>query len=176
MNRVELIREFLKLSGFDMQDENLKGTPDRIVRMYDELFYGEGKDPDVKLTTFADGDYNDLIVCKDIKFYSTCSHHFLPFFGRCDVVYIPKDRVIGLSKIPRIVDHYAHRAQIQERLVVQIADFLFNNLDLIGVLVTMEAEHMCLAMRGAQKPGTKMITTAVRGVIDREDALDRVKR
>ncbi len=160
-------RNFLKAQGFDLDDQNFKETPERVAKMYEELFYGEGKDPEVKLTTFEDREYDDLVIVCDIPVYSICSHHFVPFSGICHIAYIPKGRVLGLSKFPRVVDHFSHRAQIQERLVAQVADFLFKKLNPLGLLVTMKCEHMCVSMRGVKKPGTKMITTAIRGDIDK---------
>lgn len=170
-----MMYQFLESFGFDMEDENLVDTPKRIAKMYGEIFSGEGKEPDIGMTSFSDKDYRDLVICKDIPMYSMCSHHFVPFIGTCHVAYIPNGRVVGLSKIPRVVDHYAHRAQIQERLVAQIADFLFEKLAPIGLLVTIQAEHLCVAMRGVKKPGTKMITTAIRGEIDKQEVFETLR-
>ena len=142
--------------------------------MYDELFSGEGKEPDFKLTTF-DGEYNDLIICRDIPVYSVCAHHLLPFSGECHVAYVPMGKIIGLSKIPRVVDHYCHRAQIQERLVAQVADYLFKVLVPQGLLVTMQCSHLCVEMRGVKKPGTKLITTAIRGEIDKSEVFESLR-
>lgn len=143
MSVEEHFRRAFEEFGLDMTDENLVDTPRRMAEMWKELFYGYGKEPEIKLTTFDSEKYRDMVICRDIPVSSMCSHHMLPFTGVCHIAYIPKDRIVGLSKIPRIVDHFSHRPQNQERLVAEIADFMMEKLSPQGVLVTMQAEHMC---------------------------------
>ena len=172
---VMLMHQFLVEQGFDLNDANLIDTQERVDKMYEELFYGEGKEPEISFTTFEDKEYNDLVIIRDIPVYSICSHHFVPFAGICHIAYIPENKVLGLSKFPRVVEHFCHRAQIQERLVAQIADFIFDRLKPAGILVTIQAEHMCVAMRGVKKPGIKMITTAIRGEIDKHEVFETLR-
>ena len=171
----DLMREFLQAKGFDLDDCNLCNTPERIDRMYKELFHGEGKEPEISFTTFEDTKYNDLVIIRDIPVYSICSHHFVPFTGVCHIAYIPENKILGLSKFPRIVEHFCCRAQIQEKLVAQIADFIFDKLKPAGILVTIQAEHLCVSMRGVKKPGVKMITTAIRGEIDKHEVFETLR-
>src|SRR5664280_1554615 len=164
-DRVEVaVREILREIGEDPDRQGLVGTPGRVHRMYAELTAGYHVDPD-RLVNGAvfDVDYSEMVVVKDIPFYSLCEHHLLPFFGAASVAYIPRGRVIGLSKIPRVVEMYARRLQVQERLTQQIADFLQERLNPYGVGVVIEAEHLCLAMRGVQKGGATMVTSSVLG-------------
>ncbi|MDO4540101.1 MAG: GTP cyclohydrolase I FolE [Syntrophomonadaceae bacterium] len=157
-------REVLLAIGEDPEREGLQGTPARMARMYEELFGGLHEDPAALLTVSFNEYHDEMIVLKDIPFYSTCEHHLVPFFGRAHVAYIPMDgKVVGVSKLARVVDVYARRPQLQERLTSQIADCLFDTLKPRGVAVIMEAEHLCMAMRGVQKPGAKMVTSAIRG-------------
>jgi len=175
-NRIALLKEYLVLHGFDVDgDEHLKDTPARIDRMYDEIFKGSKGELDIPITEFQDMEYKDLIICKDISVYSMCSHHLLPFFGVCHVAYIPKGKVVGLSKIPRIVEHFAAKPQIQERLVAEIADFMYERVSCSGVLVTMSATHLCTTMRGVKQPATKLIATAIRGGIDKREVLESIR-
>lgn len=171
----DLFQKFMEHFGFDLDNENLRDTPMRVAKMYDELFCGENKEPEIKMTSFTDKEYEDLVICRDIPVYSMCSHHLVPFFGICHIAYIPKGKVVGLSKLPRVVDHFCHRAQIQEGLVAQIADFLYKEMEPQGLLVTIQAEHMCVVMRGVKKPGTKMVTTALRGDIDKDEVLETLR-
>ena len=166
----EAVRQILVEIGEDPDRAGLAGTPDRVHRMYAELTAGYHVDPD-RLVNSAifDVDYSEMVVVKDIPFYSLCEHHLLPFFGTAAVAYIPKGRVLGLSKIPRIVETYARRLQVQERLTQQIADFLMERLDPQGVGVVLEATHLCAVMRGVQKPGTIMTTSAVLGIFRSRD-------
>lgn len=169
--RVEAaVREILAEIGEDPDRQGLVGTPGRVHRMYTELTAGYHVDP-ARLINGAifEVDYSEMVVVKDIPFYSLCEHHLLPFFGSAAVAYIPRGRVLGLSKIPRVVEMYARRLQVQERLTQQIADFLQTNLDPLGVGVVLEATHLCAVMRGVRKPGTVMTTSAVLGLFRSRD-------
>ena len=169
--RVEAaVREILSEIGEDPDRQGLLGTPGRVHRMYAELTAGYHVDPD-RLVNGAifDVNYSEMVVVRDIPFYSLCEHHLLPFFGTAAVAYIPDRRVIGLSKIPRIVEMYARRLQVQERMTQQIADFLMERLQPKGVGVVIEATHLCAVMRGVQKPGTIMTTSAVLGIFRAND-------
>jgi GTP cyclohydrolase I len=161
----ESVREILANIGEDPQREGLLNTPNRVARMYDELTAGYHVDP-VKLVNGAvfNVDYDELVLVKDIDFYSMCEHHMLPFYGKAHVAYIPKGKVIGLSKIPRIVEMFARRLQIQEQMTAQIAQFLQETLDPQGVAVVVEGAHMCAMMRGVKKDNTKMTTSKMTGV------------
>ncbi|MEK6719604.1 MAG: GTP cyclohydrolase I FolE [Chloroflexota bacterium] len=169
--RVEsAVREILTEIGENPDRQGLVGTPDRVHRMYAELTAGYHVDPDRLLNgAVFDVDYSEMVVVKDIPFYSLCEHHLLPFFGTAAVAYIPKGRVIGLSKIPRIVEMYGRRLQVQERLTQQIASFLMERLNPQGVGVVVEATHLCAVMRGIRKPGTVMTTSAVLGLFRTRD-------
>jgi GTP cyclohydrolase I len=164
------VREILTEIGEDPRRQGLLGTPGRVHRMYTELTAGYHVDPDRLINgAIFDVAYSEMVLVKDISFYSLCEHHLLPFFGTAAVAYIPRGRVIGLSKIPRIVEMYSRRLQVQERLTQQIADFLQDRLDPQGVGVVMEATHLCAAMRGVRKPGTIMTTSAVLGLFRTRD-------
>jgi GTP cyclohydrolase I len=164
------VREILLEIGEDPEREGLRATPDRMHRMYHELTAGYHVDPERLINRAVfDVDYSEMVVVKDIPFYSLCEHHLLPFFGSAHVAYVPDGRVIGLSKIPRIVEMYARRLQVQERMTQQIADFLMERLEPKGVGVVLEATHLCAAMRGIRKPGTTMTTAAVLGLFRRND-------
>jgi GTP cyclohydrolase IA len=160
----EAVRTLLDEIGEDPTREGLTGTPQRVRRMYDELTAGYGTDADTLINdaTFEVA-YDEMVVVRDIEFFSLCEHHLLPFHGRVHVGYLPRGRVIGLSKIPRIVDMYAHRLQVQERLTVQIADLLMERLDPKGVGCVVEALHLCTVMRGVKKQGATMVTSAMLG-------------
>ena len=166
----EAVRDILLEIGEDPLRDGLVGTPERVHRMYAELTAGYHVDPE-RLVNGAifDVDYSEMVVVKDIPFYSLCEHHLLPFFGTASVAYIPRGRVIGLSKIPRIVEMYARRLQIQERMTQQIADFVNERLDPQGVGVVVEANHLCSVMRGIRKPGAVMTTSAVLGLFRSRD-------
>ncbi len=159
------VREILLAIGEDPDREGLVNTPDRVARMYDELLVGYRTDP-VKLINGAlfNVDYDEMVVVKDIEFYSLCEHHLLPFFGHAHVAYIPNGKVIGLSKIPRIVDMFARRLQVQERMTKQIADFIQEVLQPQGVAVVIEGAHMCSMMRGVKKSQATMTTSTMLGV------------
>jgi GTP cyclohydrolase I len=166
----EAVRQILVEIGEDPDREGLNGTPGRVRRMYRELTAGYHVDPE-RLVNGAifDVDYSEMVVVKDIPFYSLCEHHLLPFFGQAHVAYIPEGRVIGLSKIPRVVEMYARRLQVQERMTKQIADFLMQRLKPRGVGVVVEASHLCAVMRGVRKPGTIMTTSHVLGLFRSAD-------
>src|SRR5687768_17946679 len=164
------VREILLEIGEDPDRQGLLGTPERVHRMYTELTAGYHVDPDRLINgAVFDVDYSEMVIVKDIPFYSLCEHHLLPFFGAAAVAYIPRGKVIGLSKIPRIVEMYARRLQVQERMTQQIADFLDERLKPQGVGVVVEANHLCAAMRGIRKPGTVMTTSAVLGLFRSRD-------
>ncbi len=166
----DAVRQILRDMGEDPDRDGLRGTPERVERMYAELTAGYHVDP-AKLLNGAvfEVDYSEMVVVRDIAFHSLCEHHLLPFFGVAHVAYVPRGRVIGLSKIPRIVEMYARRLQVQERLTQQIADFLQDRLEPQGVGVVLEASHLCAIMRGVRKPGTVMTTSAVLGIFRRND-------
>jgi GTP cyclohydrolase I len=169
----DAIRTLLAELGEDPGREGLTGTPERVRRMYAELTEGYVTDPEALLNGAAfEVDYDEMVVVRDIEFYSLCEHHLLPFFGRAHVGYLPRGRVIGLSKIPRIVDMYAHRLQVQERLTQQVATFLMERLDPKGVGCVVEATHLCTVMRGVRKQEATMVTSAMLGTF-RADARTR---
>lgn len=158
-----VMREMLEAIGEDPEREGLRDTPARIARMYAEIFAGLEQDPSVHLQTQFTEAHHEMVILRDIPFYSMCEHHFVPFHGIAHVGYIPQGKVVGLSKLARVVEGFARRPQLQERLTAQIADAIVDVLDPSGVAVVIEAEHTCLTMRGVKKPGAKMITSAVRG-------------
>lgn len=170
------VREILEAVGEDPSREGLLETPGRVARMYEEIFSGLESDPLEHLKIFNEGGRHDeLVLVKDIPLYSVCEHHLLPFIGRAYIAYIPKNgRIIGLSKFARIVDCFARRPQVQERLTGQIADFLYENLDPLGVAVFIQAEHLCMTMRGARAAGSMTQTSALRGCM-RSDAKTRAE-
>ena len=159
----EGVRLILEGVGEDVEREGLLETPDRVARMYEEIFAGMYQDAAEPLSKRFHVAGNEMVLEKDIVFYSTCEHHLMPFYGKAHIAYIPNGRVTGLSKLARTVDVYARRPQIQERLTVQIADALERALNPRGVMVMLEAEHTCMTMRGIKKPGSKTITTVTRG-------------
>lgn len=157
--------------GEDAGREGLLETPDRIARMYEEIFGGIGQDAKEPLgKTFAAKD-NRMVLEKDITFYSTCEHHFMPFYGKAHVAYIPDGRVVGLSKLARTVEIYAKRPQLQEQLTAQVADALMEYLKPKGAMVMIEAEHLCMTMRGVKKPGSKTMTFVCRGIFEEDERL-----
>lgn len=169
------VREILLAVGEDPEREGLLETPARVARMYEEVFSGLESDPEQFLKIFTEQKNDEMVVVRDIPLYSMCEHHLLPFVGRAHIVYIPKEgKVIGLSKLARIVDCFARRPQIQERLTSQIADFLMDRLEPQGVAVLIEAEHLCMTMRGARAAGAKTKTSALRGVM-KSDARTRAE-
>lgn len=164
------VREILEAIGEDPNREGLKDTPKRIARMYEEIFTGLKEDPGKHLEIyFQEENHDELVLVKDIPFYSMCEHHLVPFFGKAHVGYLPKDgKLTGLSKLARVVETVAKRPQLQERLTTTIADTLVEKLNPYGVIVVVEAEHMCMTMRGVKKPGSKTVTSAVRGVFNKD--------
>jgi GTP cyclohydrolase IA len=168
------VRELLIACGEDPDREGLRETPARVARAYQEMFAGLFLDPDVVLERTFDEGHDELVLVRDIPMYSQCEHHLVPFHGMAHVGYIPnvQGRVTGLSKLARLVDLYARRPQMQERLTSQIADALVRRLEPQGAIVVIEAEHLCMAMRGVRKPGTTTVTSAVRGIF-RENAATR---
>ncbi|OBJ47258.1 GTP cyclohydrolase I FolE [Mycobacterium sp. 1423905.2] len=166
------VRELLYAIGEDPDRNGLRETPARVARAYREIFAGLYTDPDSVLNAMFDEDHNEMVIVKDIPMFSTCEHHLVSFHGVAHVGYIPNadGRVTGLSKIARLVDLYAKRPQVQERLTSQIADALMKKLEPRGVIVIIEAEHLCMAMRGVRKPGALTTTSAVRGQLQRDSA------
>lgn len=161
------MRDILEAVGEDPRREGLLDTPARIARMYAEIFAGIRDDPAAHLAvTFAER-HDEMVILRDIPFYSTCEHHLVPFHGVAHVGYVPNGRVAGISKLARVVETLAKRPQLQERLTSQVADVLMDTLEPDGVAVVVEAEHLCLTMRGIKKPGAKMVTSAVRGSFKR---------
>jgi GTP cyclohydrolase IA len=160
------VREILDAVGEDPDRDGLQDTPARVARMYAEIFSGIGKDPASVLKTVFDAGHDEMVLVKDIDLASTCEHHLVPWVGVAHVGYIPNDsgQITGLSKIARVVDLYARRLQVQERLTTQVADALEQALKPRGVIVVVEAEHMCMSLRGVRKPGAKTVTSAVRGL------------
>jgi len=165
------VREILLAIGEDPDRDGLTETPARVARAYAEQFSGLSQHPQDVLTTVFDADHDELILVRDIELYSTCEHHLVPFFGFAHVGYIPneKGQITGLSKLARLVDIYARRPQVQERMTSQIADALMEVLEPRGALVVIEAEHLCMSMRGVRKPGAKTVTSAVRGILRDSD-------
>ena len=168
----QAVRLLLEGIGEDPTREGLVETPDRVARMYTELAGGMDQDASEHLSKTFTVASNDLVIERDITFYSLCEHHLLPFYGRAAIGYIPDGRVAGLSKLARTVEVFARRLQLQEQLTSQVADALMEYLKPQGVIVFMEAEHMCMTMRGVQKPGTKTATLARRGVFETDPALE----
>lgn len=159
----EAVRLFLEGIGEDVDREGLRETPARVARMCHQIYGGLEQDPGVHLQKQFDSSNDRMVVEKDITFYSTCEHHLLPFYGKVHVAYIPNGKVVGLSKLARAVEVFARRAQIQENMTCQIADAMEQYLNPKGVMVMVEAEHLCMTMRGVQKPGTKTVSMMVRG-------------
>lgn len=169
------VRELLAAIGEDPDREGLLETPKRVANMYEEIFGGLDEDPTRHLKIFHEGHNEELVTVRDIPLYSMCEHHLLPFTGVAHIAYIPRDgRVLGLSKLARIVNCYARRPQLQERLTEQVADFLDRELQPLGVAVIIEAEHLCMTMRGVRAAGARTQTSALRGVI-RSDARTRTE-
>jgi GTP cyclohydrolase I len=174
-------REIIAILGLDQEDPNLVETPERVAKMYLELFEGLAEGAEPKVTFFPNDErYSAMVIEKDIPFYSLCSHHFVPFYGHAHVAYIPNESIVGLSKMARIVEFYARRPQLQERLTEQIARYMAAKLDPQGVMVVVEARHLCVEMRGVKKPGALTVTSAIRGIFNtqtvREEFLDLLNR
>lgn len=158
-------REIILAIGEDPRRPGLRRTPARVARMYAELFDGLHQDPEEHLEAMFDEDHHEMVALRDIPFNSMCEHHFMPFEGKAHIAYIPGGKVLGLSKLARIVDVYAHRPQVQERLTSQIADLLAHRLTVRGCAVVLEAVHTCMTCRGVRKPGSVMVTSALRGIL-----------
>ena len=167
----EGVKLILEGIGEDLQREGLIETPDRIARMYEEIAGGMYEDAAVHLAKRFHVENNDMVMEKDIVFYSMCEHHMLPFWGKAHVAYVPNGSVVGLSKIARTVNVFAKRLQLQEQLTAQIADAFMEHLAPQGVMVMLEAEHMCMTMRGIKKPGTKTVTAVTRGIFENNEVL-----
>ena len=164
-DRIEkAVKEILLAIGEDVDREGLRRTPERVGRMYAELLGGMQEDPKNHLRSVFTENYNEIVLLRDIPFYSICEHHIMPFIGTADVAYLPSGSVLGVSKLARIVDCFARRLQTQERLTYQIADFIMDSLHPLGVAVVLEASHSCMTIRGIKKPGSSMVTSALRGI------------
>jgi GTP cyclohydrolase I len=169
---VASVRAILEAIGEDPNRDGIARTPQRVAEMYQEIFSGIGRDPADELDVVFDSDHDEMIMVRDIPLYSVCEHHLLPFFGRAHVAYIPNKRgqITGLSKLARVVEVLSKRPQVQERLTKQAADAIEKALEPRGVLVVIEAEHLCMSMRGVRAPGSQTVTSAVRGVFRRNEA------
>jgi GTP cyclohydrolase I len=164
--------DIIELIGEDPEREGLKDTPKRIAKMYREIFSGLNQDPaEVLGKTFPAEGTNDIVIVQDIPFYSVCEHHFVPFFGKAHIGYIPNGRIVGLSKFARLVEILARRPQVQERITNQIVDALEEVIQPVGVIAVVEAEHLCMSMRGVKKPGSKTRTIARRGIFDKDNGV-----
>jgi GTP cyclohydrolase IA len=169
---VAAVRTILEAIGEDPDRDGLQRTPERVADMYREIFAGIGHDPATELDVTFEADHDEMIMVRDIPLYSVCEHHLVPFIGRAHVAYIPNEQgdITGLSKLARLVDLLAKRPQVQERLTTQIAEAIERALNPRGVLVVIEAEHLCMSMRGVKKPGSETVTSAVRGMFRRNSA------
>jgi GTP cyclohydrolase I len=168
------VRELLAACGEDPDREGLRDTPSRVARMYAEMFSGLHRDPGVHLQKFFTEKYDEVVLVRDISFCSMCEHHLLPFVGKAHIGYMPNGRVIGLSKLARVVDTVARRPQVQERMTETIADLLLSELDARGVAVVIEATHSCMTIRGIKKPGSVCVTSAMKGTF-RQDVASRTE-
>ncbi|MGD0596373.1 MAG: GTP cyclohydrolase I FolE [Sedimentisphaerales bacterium] len=162
------VREILSAVGEDLNRDGLKDTPARVARMYGELLAGMHDDPNTHISRVFNENYDEIVLLRDIPFYSICEHHLMPFIGSAHVAYLPAGKILGVSKLARIVDCFARRLQTQERLTYQIADCLMSNLKPLGVAVVLEAAHSCMTIRGIKKPGSVMVTSAVRGLFRKD--------
>jgi GTP cyclohydrolase I len=162
------VREILSAVGEDLNREGLKDTPARVARMYGELLAGMRDNPDIHISRVFNENYDEIVLLRDIPFYSMCEHHLMPFIGSAHVAYLPSGKILGVSKLARIVDCFARRLQTQERLTSQIADCLMTNLKPQGVAIVLEASHSCMTIRGIRKPGSVMVTSAVRGLFRKD--------
>ena len=161
----EAVRLILEAVGEDPNREGLLDTPKRVAKMYEEVFSGLNQDPKEYFETIFSEDHEELVLVKDIPFYSVCEHHLVPFYGKAHIAYYPRNgKVTGLSKLARAVEAVSRRPQLQERITRVVADSIFETLDPYGVMVVIEAEHMCMTMRGVKKPGSKTLTSSIRGV------------
>ena len=170
----QAVRLLLEGMGEDVNREGLIDTPDRIARMYEEIYGGMDEDAGTHLSKTFTVDSQEMVVEKDITFYSTCEHHLLPFYGKAHIAYIPDGKVVGLSKLARTVEVFARRLQLQEQLTGQIADALMEHMQPKGALVMIEAEHMCMTMRGIKKPGSKTVSVVTRGAFEENEKLQNM--
>lgn len=172
LEKIEVaVQMILEAIGEDVNREGLKETPGRVARMYAEVFAGIGQDPAEELTLLFQEKYDEMILVKDIPVYSMCEHHLLPFFGKAHIAYIPRNgKITGLSKLARVVETVSRRPQVQERLTSTVADLLMETLKPYGAAVVIEAEHMCMTMRGVKKPGSLTVTSALRGLFRHDEA------
>ncbi len=165
------VKDFLLAIGEDINREGLKETPQRIAKMCNEIFAGLDESPEKYIKTFDSNGDNGLVLIKDISIYSVCEHHLMPFYGKASIAYIPNNgKVLGLSKVARIVDHFSKKPQIQERLGEEICDFLFKYLNAKGVVAVIQAEHLCMTMRGVRKPGTNTVTVTRKGCFENDNS------
>jgi GTP cyclohydrolase I len=162
----EAVASILMAIGEDPEREGLRDTPKRVAEMYAEIFSGIGSDPQEAIDAIFDAGHSDPVVLRDVPFHSICEHHMLPFFGKAQLGYVPNGKIAGLSKLARTLDLASRRLQVQERLTGQVADSIFSALSPRGVVVELEAEHLCMSMRGVENPGSRVVTTAVRGKFD----------
>ncbi|MDD5281611.1 MAG: GTP cyclohydrolase I FolE [Candidatus Omnitrophica bacterium] len=185
MNKIKIekaVRQILEAIGENPKRKDLLETPSRVADMYEEIFSGIKQDPEKELEVILEQKHHEIILLRGIPLYSVCEHHLLPFTGRVNIAYIPKNgRVTGLSKLARVVDILSRRPQVQERLTTQIAEIIMGKLNPLGVMVVIEAEHLCMSMRGVRKPGVMTVTSAVRGIFKenqktRSEALALMKR
>ena len=170
----EGVRLLIEGMGDDPQRPGLVETPRRVAQLYEEIFSGIGKDPSELIKKVPDEEHDEIVLVRDIPFYSVCEHHLLPFIGQAHVAYLPKGNIMGLSKIARVVDMIAKRPQLQERLTTEVADTLVSAINPLGVMVVIEAEHLCMTMRGIKAPGSRTVTSAVRGTF-RSDSSTRAE-
>jgi GTP cyclohydrolase I len=169
IGRIEkAVCEILAAIGEDVGREGLKATPARVAAMYQELLAGMAEDPQEHVQTAFKENYDEIVLLRDVPFYSMCEHHLMPFIGSAHVAYLPAGVVLGVSKLARIVDCFARRLQVQERLTEQIADFIMKSVNPLGVAVVLEASHSCMTIRGIKKPGSVMVTSSVRGIFRRD--------
>jgi GTP cyclohydrolase I len=166
--------EMIEAIGEDRFREGLEETPSRVARMFAEVFAGMHMDPLAVLETGFEEGYDEMVIARDIPFFSMCEHHFMPFYGNVHIGYIPRGRIVGISKLARVADILARRPQVQERLTCQIADSILDGIKPMGVAVIVEAEHLCMVMRGVKKPGSRIVTSVNRGVF-REDPRTRAE-
>ena len=169
----QAVRLLLEGIGEDINREGLADTPNRVARMYEEIYKGMEEDASVHLSKTFSVDSNEIVVEKDITFYSTCEHHLMPFYGKAHIAYLPDGRVVGLSKLARTVEVYARRLQIQEQMTTQVAEAIMEYLQPQGVMVMVEAKHMCMTMRGVAKPGSRTVTMAARGCFQENPQLQQ---
>jgi len=174
-------RQIMLALGLDLEDQNLVDTHNRVAKMYLEMFQGLEESAEPHFTTFPNVEkYSSMVFVKDIPFYSMCSHHFVPFYGKAHMGYIPREKILGISKLARLLEFYAKRPQVQERLTEQCVDYLWKTLKPLGAMVVMEAHHLCMEMRGVKKPGSLTVTSAIRGCFEnkavREEFLDLLDR